>query len=63
MFPLLLFQAIMSVMRPHSEIYIVVKIEKVLQGSINQAVEPYLKNLELKALQKLQKLIKTCCYR
>ncbi|XP_071525241.1 dedicator of cytokinesis protein 9 [Panulirus ornatus] len=56
-------QAVMSVTRPHSEVFLVIRIEKVLQGSINQTVEPYLKTMDSKGIQKLQRIIKTCCHR
>lgn len=36
-------QAILSVTAQHPDIFIVVKIEKILQGSINGTTEPYLK--------------------
>lgn len=36
-------QAILSVTAQHPDIFIVVKIEKILQGSINATTEPYLK--------------------
>lgn len=57
------FQAVMSVTRPHSDVFLVIWIEKVLQGSISQTVEPYLKSMDLKSIQKLQRTIKTCCLR
>ncbi|XP_045133980.1 dedicator of cytokinesis protein 9-like isoform X2 [Portunus trituberculatus] len=56
-------QAVMSVTRPNSEVFLVIWIEKVLQGSIGQTVEPYLKSMDLKSIQKLQRTIKTCCHR
>ncbi|XP_050738114.1 dedicator of cytokinesis protein 9-like isoform X2 [Eriocheir sinensis] len=56
-------QAVMSVTRPHSDVFLVIWIEKVLQGSISQTVEPYLKTMDLKSVQKLQRTIKTCCLR
>lgn len=36
-------QAIFSVTAPHPDIFIVIRIEKILQGGINQSSEPYLK--------------------
>lgn len=36
-------QAILNVTAPHSDIFVVVRIEKILQGGINQSTEPYLK--------------------
>lgn len=36
-------QAILSVTAPHPDIFLVVKIDKLLQGGINQSTEPYLK--------------------
>ncbi|KAK4319158.1 hypothetical protein Pmani_009878 [Petrolisthes manimaculis] len=56
-------QAVMSVTRPNSDVYLVIRIEKVLQGSVSQTVEPYLKTPDPKTIQKLQRTIKTCCYR
>lgn len=36
-------QAILNVMNPHSDVFLVVRIEKILQGGICQSVEPYLR--------------------
>lgn len=58
-----ILQAVMSVTRPHSDVFLVIWIEKVLQGSISQTVEPYLKSMDMKSIQKLQRTIKTCCLR
>lgn len=51
-------QAIFNVTSPHSDIFIVVRIEKILQGSINQSSEPYLKPSNNKLEQKTLKTIK-----
>lgn len=36
-------QAVLNITVPHPDIFIVVRIEKILQGSINPSTEPYLK--------------------
>lgn len=36
-------QAVLSITAPHPDIFLVVKIEKILQGGINNTSEPYLK--------------------
>ncbi|XP_049532929.1 dedicator of cytokinesis protein 11 isoform X2 [Anopheles darlingi] len=52
-------QAIFNVTVPHADIFIVVRIDKILQGAINASVEPYLKaTRDPKVLGKLQKTIK-----
>ncbi|XP_058060238.1 dedicator of cytokinesis protein 9 [Anopheles bellator] len=52
-------QAIFNVTVPHADIFIVVRIDKILQGAINASVEPYLKaTKDPKVLGKLQKTIK-----
>ena len=49
-------QALFSVTSPHPDIFLVLKIEKILQGNIVQAVEPYLKaNRDPRFAQKLHK--------
>lgn len=35
------FQAVFSVSKPHADIYLVLRIDKILQGSITQVAEPY----------------------
>jgi hypothetical protein len=43
---------------PHPDIFIVVRIEKILQGGINQSSEPYLKTKDAKLGAKTLKSIK-----
>lgn len=52
-------QAILSITAPHPDIFIVVKIDKILQGGINNTTEPYLKsNKDPKLALKLHKNVK-----
>lgn len=52
-------QAILSITAPHPDIFIVVKIDKILQGGINNTTEPYLKsNKDPKLAQKLHRNVK-----
>lgn len=52
-------QAILSVTAPHPDVFIVVKIEKILQGGINNTTEPYLKAMKDPKLgSKLHKNVK-----
>lgn len=56
------FQAIFSVTCPHAEVYLVVRIEKVLQGSIGSCVEPYIKSGDFKKnALKVLRLAEICC--
>ncbi|XP_022797946.1 dedicator of cytokinesis protein 11-like [Stylophora pistillata] len=55
-------KAIFSITNPHQEVYLVIRIEKVLQGSISSCVEPYLKSGDTKKIaQKAHKLAEICC--
>ncbi|XP_068687127.1 dedicator of cytokinesis protein 9-like [Montipora foliosa] len=55
-------KAIISTTDPNQEVYLVVRIEKVLQGSIGSCVEAYLKSGDTKkASQKAHKLAEICC--
>jgi len=57
-------QCVCSVLTPSPSLFLVVIVQKVLQGSVSNAVEPYLKHAhDPKSLLKLQKTIKTCCSR
>ncbi|KAF2356439.1 Dedicator of cytokinesis C/D N-terminal [Trinorchestia longiramus] len=57
-------QCVLSCARPSPHVFLVVVIQKVLQGGVAAAVEPYLKHhQDPKALARLQKIIKTCCSR
>ncbi|XP_031567360.1 dedicator of cytokinesis protein 11-like isoform X3 [Actinia tenebrosa] len=54
--------AIFSVTCPHAEVYLVVRIEKVLQGSIGSCVEPYIKSGDIKKTAvKVLRLAEICC--
>ncbi|KAF5283763.1 hypothetical protein FQA39_LY17201 [Lamprigera yunnana] len=57
-------QAIFSVTNPHSDIYVVVRIEKILQGSICQTSEPYIRATKDSKLGiKVQKSVALCSQR
>ncbi|XP_050434883.1 dedicator of cytokinesis protein 9 isoform X2 [Adelges cooleyi] len=54
-------QAIMCVSKPHSDVFLVLRVDKVLQGSIVRASEPYIKATTNGA--KVYKNVKTDCNR
>ncbi|XP_063281579.1 dedicator of cytokinesis protein 9 isoform X3 [Pelobates fuscus] len=57
-------QGIFSVTCPHPDIFLVARIEKVLQGSITHCAEPYMKSSDsAKAAQKVLKNAKQACGR
>uniref|UniRef100_A0A665UU13 Dedicator of cytokinesis 9b n=1 Tax=Echeneis naucrates TaxID=173247 RepID=A0A665UU13_ECHNA len=57
-------QGVFSVTCPHPEIFLVARIEKVLQGGITHCSEPYMKSSDsTKMAQKVLKNAKTACSR
>uniref|UniRef100_H3D6Y0 Dedicator of cytokinesis 9b n=1 Tax=Tetraodon nigroviridis TaxID=99883 RepID=H3D6Y0_TETNG len=57
-------QGVFSVTCPHPEIFLVARIEKVLQGGITHCTEPYMKSSDsAKITQKVLKNAKTACSR
>lgn len=55
--------AIFSVTKPNPDIFLVVRIEKVLQGSISAALENYLRTTDQKTGTKIHRSMKVCCQR
>ncbi|GCB72056.1 hypothetical protein scyTo_0001806 [Scyliorhinus torazame] len=57
-------QGIFSVTCPHQDIFLVARVEKVLQGGITQCAEPYMKSSDsAKVAQKVLKNAKQACTR
>nr|XP_040057666.1 dedicator of cytokinesis protein 9 isoform X9 [Gasterosteus aculeatus aculeatus] len=57
-------QGVFSVTCPHPDIFLVARIEKVLQGGINHCAEPYMKSSDsTKVAQKVLKNAKLACCR
>ncbi|XP_044001761.1 dedicator of cytokinesis protein 9 isoform X3 [Aphidius gifuensis] len=57
-------QAIFSINNPHPDIFLVVRIEKILQGSICQTSEPYIRATKDPRLGlKVHKNVRSCCQR
>ncbi|XP_032886818.1 LOW QUALITY PROTEIN: dedicator of cytokinesis protein 11-like [Amblyraja radiata] len=57
-------EGLFSVTAPHPDIYLVARVEKVLQGGIAQCVEPYIKGSDTsKTVQKVLKAAKQICSR
>ncbi|XP_070173876.1 dedicator of cytokinesis protein 9-like isoform X3 [Littorina saxatilis] len=54
-------QGIFSVVRRHSEIFLVARVEKVLQGALSQCLEPYLKGPDRKMALKVHNSVKHYC--
>uniref|UniRef100_A0A4W6D4Z4 Dedicator of cytokinesis 11 n=1 Tax=Lates calcarifer TaxID=8187 RepID=A0A4W6D4Z4_LATCA len=58
------FQGIFSVTNPHADIFLVARVEKVLQNGITHCAEPYIKTSDInKTAQKVLKAAKQTCQR
>ncbi|GFS17216.1 dedicator of cytokinesis protein 9 [Elysia marginata] len=54
-------QGIFSIVRRHQEIYLVARIEKVLQGGVTQCIDPYIKGSDPKMALKVHRQMKQFC--
>lgn len=60
----LVVQAVFSIKNCHSDIFLVIRVETVLQGSLAQSLEPYVRqNSDLKTGMKVQKSARAYCSR
>lgn len=57
-------EAVFSVTQPHEDVYLVARLEKVLQGGITACAEPYMKlNDVAKTTQKISQQVQLLCGR
>ena len=56
-------RAVFNLSRPHPDVFLVVRVEKVLQGALSKCLEPYLKGDALKSGNKVRKQMKEMCTR
>ncbi|XP_069677062.1 dedicator of cytokinesis protein 9 isoform X2 [Periplaneta americana] len=57
-------QAVFSISNPHPEVFVVVKLDKILQGGICQTTEPYIRSTKDPRLGlRVHKSVKMCCQR
>ena len=56
-------QAVFNISQPHPDIFLVVRVEKVLQGALSKCLEPYLKSETVKAGNKVRRQMKEMCSR
>uniref|UniRef100_A0AAY4EL37 Dedicator of cytokinesis 11 n=1 Tax=Denticeps clupeoides TaxID=299321 RepID=A0AAY4EL37_9TELE len=62
--PWCLLRGIFSVINPHTDIFLVARVEKVLQNGITHCTEPYIKTSDvIKTAQKVLKAAKQTCQR
>lgn len=59
-----MLQAIFNINNPHPDIFLIVRIDKLLQGNIYQISEPYLRATKDPRLGlKVHKQVRACCQR
>ena len=56
-------EAVFNVSRRHPDVFLVVRVEKVLQGALSKCLEPYLKGDVVKMGNKVRKQMKEMCAR
>ena len=56
-------QAVFNISQPHPDIFLVVRVEKVLQGALSKCLEPYQKSDSVKAGNKVRRQMKEMCCR
>ena len=56
-------QSVFSVVDPHPDIYLVARIEKVLQGGVNANTEPYVRNPDVKVGSKIHRAMRLYCHK
>jgi hypothetical protein len=52
---------VFSVAKPHPDIYLVARIEKILQGAVNAGTEPYCRTPSVKDGTKIFRQVKAFC--
>lgn len=58
---MVIFQLLFNIDTLNSDVYIVILVEKVLQGGVSSSVDPYLKGNDPKTAAKVHKTMKQFC--